>query len=434
MRVPARLLPGALAVLVAAPAAAQQADGAAQVIDRVVAVAGDSVVLESELAEDLLRYQAAGNPLPPDPEAREALRRDLVDQRVNELVLVQAALRDSVEVLPERLQAAVDREVAQRRRAFTTDAEFEAALAEQGLSLSEYRALLSGQLRRSLLVENYIGQVQATRTPPTIPEDEIRRFFEQSREALGERPATISFRQVVVAPEPTDSARQAALAEVAAVLEELRDGADFADVARRVSDDEGSRASGGDLGWFRQGQMLPDFERAAFSLPAGAVSGAVETAAGFHIIKVEKVRGPERQARHILIRPAISPEDQERAESLAQRIADQLRAGVPIDSLIEEHGDPSEQSRVGPYPIDQLPAPYDTALASVQADQVVGPIPLDGGMERKWAAVLVTDYSPAGPYTLDDVRTRIRERLQQQRLVEELIGELRERTFIDIRV
>lgn len=403
-------------------------------VDSVVAVAGDSVVLASEVTEELLRLAASGQPLPQDPTELGTLRREIVQQRVEELILLQAAERDSVIVEPAQIDQAVEREIAQRRRAFQSDAQFTAALAQQGLTMDTYRTALASQLGRSLRIQQYLSRKQRERPAPTITENEIRAYFDERRDRLGERPATISFRQVVIGPEPADSARQEALAEAGRLLDELREGADFAALARRHSDDVASAERGGDLGWFRQGEMLPEFERAAFGLPPGAISGAIETSAGIHIIKVEKARGPERQARHILIRPETSPQDVQRALETAERVAAALRAGAAIDSLIERYGDDSEQARVGPYPIDQLPPPYDQALAGSQQGSIIGPLELDQASEPKWSVVRVTATQPAGPYTLDDVRQRIREQLQQQKVFAEILEELKQRTYIELRV
>src|SRR5690606_19512324 len=136
-------------------------------------------------------------------------------------------------------------------------------------------------------------------------EAEARAHFDAQRANLGPRPATLSFEQVVVRPRPTDAAREAALAEAEEVLAQIRAGADFQEMARRHTDEPGGRERAGDLGWFRMGQMVPEFERVAFSLPPGMVSNVVETSFGFHIIKVERVKGGERQARHILFIPEM---------------------------------------------------------------------------------------------------------------------------------
>src|SRR5690606_40613438 len=134
-----------------------------------------------------------------------------------------------------------------------------------------------------------------------------------------------------VAPRASDSARAVARERALEILDELRRGGDFEALARRHSDDPGTKDQGGNLGWFRRGDMVPAFDSAAFSLPPGQLSGVVETNYGFHIIRVDRVRGSERQARAILIRPALTDAAIARAPELAAPGAERARAGAATE-------------------------------------------------------------------------------------------------------
>ena len=103
--------------------------------------------------------------------------------------------------------------------------------------------------------------------PPT--EDEIRRYYEESIGQQPPRPASVSFRQIVIRPEPAPEALERTRARADSVLLELREGADFEAAARRFSDDPGTAEQGGELGWFRRGLMVPEFEAVAFRLRPG---------------------------------------------------------------------------------------------------------------------------------------------------------------------
>lgn len=86
------------------------------------------------------------------------------------------------------------------------------------------------------------------------------------------------------------------------VLAKVKAGGKFADIAKEESQDPGSAENGGDLGYFGKGKMVPEFEKAAFALKVGQVSGLVKTTYGYHIIKVTAKKGKEIRASHILIR------------------------------------------------------------------------------------------------------------------------------------
>src|SRR5690606_33301 len=105
------------------------------------------------------------------------------------------------------------------------------------------------------------------------------------------------------------------------------------------SQDPGSAQLGGDLGWFRRGRMVQEFEDAAFSLGTNQVSDVVETEFGYHIIKLERTRPGERQGRHILIIPEKTDEDIERTRALAGQLVEAARQGAPMDSLYRAHSD-----------------------------------------------------------------------------------------------
>src|SRR5690606_8446654 len=123
-------------------------------------------------------------------------------------------------------------------------------------------------------------------------------------------------------------------------------------------------------GWFRRGDMVPQFDSAAFSLRPGELSGIVESSYGLHIIRVHRLRGAERQARHILSRPELTEADLERAAELAEQVAERLREGEAVEALAEQYGDPDERRRVESAR-DRLPPPYDTELADAPAGAVV---------------------------------------------------------------
>ena len=266
-----------------------------------------------------------------------------------------------------------------------------------------------------------------------MTEDEIQAFFEAQRASLGERPANVSFRQVIIHAEPSDSALAAARQEAEQVLTELREGADFEVLARRYSDDPGTREHGGDLGWFQRGRMVPEFENVAFALRPGQTSGIVKTDFGFHIIRVEKARGAERQARHILIRPELAEADLRGAKERADSVAAAASAGADMGTLARRYDTGADQSAVANAPLDRLPPAYTEAMGdSTTAGNVVGPFELDSPTGPEWAVVKVTDRQQSGSYTLDDVRERIRERLQEQKMIAQLVEELRGAMYVRI--
>jgi peptidyl-prolyl cis-trans isomerase SurA len=418
-------------------AASQPAPATAELVDRVVAVVGDSVILSLDVEEAIMALQAAGQTLPTDSAARARLRSEMLDSKISELLLLQAAFRDTVKVPDEQVEQELQQELAQRQKTFGTQEAFEAALRRENLSLLEYRAIRERDIRRGAMIQRYISQVERQRRAPSIREEEIRAYFEAQKARLGERPATVTFQQAIVVPQPSDTARANARKQAEDLLARIKAGEEFETLARRYSADPGSKEKGGDLGWFRRESMMTNFSNAAYALRTGEVSGLVETPFGFHIIKLEKVRAAERQARHILIQPSMTAEDAQHTRALADSLAASVKAGASIDSLSKIYSDPNEQAKVGPYPMDRLPEPYKTSLAGVPPGAVVGPLPLEAEIPgaEKFTIVKVLEVAQAGEYSLDDplLRSQVREQLQRQKLVAELVAELKKRNYIDIR-
>src|SRR5690606_7078725 len=263
-----------------ASATATQAQNARppELVDRVVAVVGDSVVLLSEVDEEIImRLASLGQPPPEDPAQFDRMRRQVLDNRISTLLFVQAAQRDSVQVPDDEVQRYVDAEIAQRQRAMGGEAALMRALAQQRLTLAEYRDILARDIRRELMVQRYVAVLQRQRRPPPVTDDEARACFAATQPNLRGRPETLTAERVVVAPRASGSARAGARERALEILDELRRGGDFEALARRHSDDPGTKDQGGNLGWFRRGDMVPAFDSAAFSLPPGQLSGEVET-------------------------------------------------------------------------------------------------------------------------------------------------------------
>jgi peptidyl-prolyl cis-trans isomerase SurA len=398
-------------------------------------VVGDSVVTNLDMEEALLGWESQTRQRrPTDPAQMTALARELLQGRIDQLLLLQAAVRDTtVRVADEQINARVDERLQQLQQQLGGAAALERELAASNLTMQSYRQTIFAQERRDALIRAYMQRLLTLRKPPAVSDEEIRDFFERNRESVGQLPASITYSQVVIPVTPSDTALQRTRAKADSILVRAREGEDFATLARQYSEDEGSGQLGGDLGWFRPGDMVSEFERAAYTLRPGEISAPVRTQYGWHIIKLERIRGPERNARHILIRPTVGEEDIARARQFADSVATLLRAGGDPERLANQLGEANVPTRVGPARRDSLPEPFRAQLADVQERQIVGPFQADFPDGPRWVVVRVEDLGEAREATVEDYRLVIQQQLAQQKLVDEILQELRRRTHIEIR-
>jgi len=415
----------------------------AQTLDRIVAVVGTRPILASQIEEEMVQQQAQGQPLPTDSAALAVLRRQVLDRLVELEILVQQAQRDtSIKVTDQEVLDQVEQTYQNVRKQFTSENDFRDQIRQARFgSIEEWRRWLADEQRRQLYAQRLIeAQRQKGKLRPIPPTDaQMREFWEQNREQQPKRPATVSFRQIVIKPVADSAARQRALQLAESLVVALRrPGADFAAAAKRFSSDSSSAAQGGELGWFRRGVMVKEFEDVAFRVRPGEITGPVETAFGFHIINVERTQPAEILARHILITPEVSAAQVAIARRRADSLHDVLaRPGMnaSFDSLAKIYADPQEAKLAEDAPLTDLPPEYQKIVSS---DTTVGlkPVIVEGADTRrtKFVVLEITARHAAGELSFDDVKIRIRQSLGDQLAIRHFIDQLRRQIYIDIRL
>jgi peptidyl-prolyl cis-trans isomerase SurA len=417
-------------------ATAQQAPAP---LDRIVAIVGTRPILASQVDEELVQLQAQGRPLPTDSAARAKLMRQMLDQMIEEELLVQQAQRDTtVKVSEQEVLDQVEQSYQNVRKQFASEVEFRDQLrAARFGSVEEWRRWLADAQRRTLYSRRLIeSQQQRGKLRPIPPTDaQMREFWDENKAAQPRRPATVSFRQIVIRPQ-ADSAANARARQIAdSLLVELRRGADFAAAAKRFSSDSASAAQGGELGWFRRGVMVKEFEDVAFRLRPGDISDLVATPFGYHIIKVERAQPAEILARHILIEADITPAQIAIARRLADSVHAALARGASFDSLARLYVDPQEPKLAEDAPLTQLSPEYQALLASDTTMGLKPVITVGADTPRpKFAVLNVTARHPEGELKFEDVKLRIRQTLGEQLAIRHYIDLLRRQTYIVIRM
>lgn len=406
-------------------------------IDRVVAVVGPTPILWSDVLFGI-GGRLRGQRPPSDPAEQRRLAEEMLNQLVNEEVLVQKARGDTtLKVTDADVNAQVDQAFKRVRDQFRTEGEFRDALRREAFANpDDYRKKLADDARRQEFQQRLIQKLKqdGRLSPLAVSEAEIAEGFARARAQLPRKPPTVAFRQLAVAPRPTEAARQKALAKILALYAQLQAGGDFETIAKRESQDEGSREVGGDLGWNRRGRMVPEFDNVMFRMLPGVVSQPVETTFGYHLIRVDRVQPAEVKARHILIQPAIDSADVALARLRADTAAALWRAGTPFDSLVARFHDASEdRGSIEPFDRTQLPERYQRALEGKGKGDIVGPfeVPDRRGVSKHFVLQVVS-ASDGGEYTLDEIKDRLREQRGQEKALERLLEGLKKEIHVTL--
>jgi peptidyl-prolyl cis-trans isomerase SurA len=408
-------------------------------LDQVVGVVGAHPITWYDLQERINMMRQEGRQVPSDSAGFLELARTVLNQMIDEEVLVQKAKELKVEVPDADLTNSVDRQFKQVRERFSSESEFRAQLQRAGLgSPEEYRRFLTEQLRRDELQRRVIDKLRqdGKLVQVSVTDAEVSESFERNKARLPRKEPTVTFRQIVMATQPSAAAKAVARAKAESLLAEVKRGGDFESIAKRESMDP-SKDVGGDLGWARRGQMVPAFEWWLFTLQPGQTSPVVETPFGFHIIRVDRVQPGEVKSRHILIRPTIDSADIVRGRQLADSLAASWKRGVSFDSLAKQHHDyasKEETSLLTPFPRPQLPESYQQALRDVKAgDIIVFQIPVANSAPKN-VVLQLQSAAEGGEFTLSDMRERIRDQLRQENSIRRLLDSLRRQTYVSVRL
>ena len=432
------------------PATPAAPPGAPVQLDAIIAVVGDVPITRFDLREALLAKIQRGEVKEPTDSASDAvLQHDVLDDLIQDELLIQKAKDLKIEVLDAEITPDVDRQVRDTRARFPNESEFRNALAKASLGTpEEYRRFLMEQFRRQMIRQKVLRKLNQDGkiVPINVTDAEISAEFEKAKEFIPKKPATVTFKQIVIAPTATAASREAARIKAEAVLAEIKAGADFEKIAKRESMDPQTRETGGDIGWARRGENVPEFDRWLFGTPfqaplaPGQLSPVFETPLGFHIVRVDRVQPGEVKSHQILIMPKIDSADFARASRLADSVAKLWANGTPFDSLARKYHDyagKEETSLLTPWVRDSLPPSYQKGFANKKANDITT-FQIPGSAFRpdvpKYVVAQLLTADEGGAQTLGELKAAIRSELAQRGGVRRYVDALRRQTYVSIRL
>ena len=277
---------------------------------------------EKELNIHLDRVLKQGQQLSEDQ--KEALKKDILDGLIERELLYQESQKTGIKV-DEKM---IDEQLTAIKKRFPSETEFKLALGKMGLTEYEVKTQITrGLAIRQLIEQQITSKIVITDLETKAYYDNNPQMFKQSAQVKA------SHILIKVDAGATDAQKAEARKKIDTVQQKIKDGGDFAALAREYSEGP-SKTRGGDLGYFRRGQMVKPFEEAAFNMKTDEVSGIVETRFGYHIIKVYDKK-PAQTLAYTDVKDKLNQRmKQQKVEKDASRYINQLKKDAKIKKYI----------------------------------------------------------------------------------------------------
>jgi peptidyl-prolyl cis-trans isomerase SurA len=309
----------------------------AQSIDKIEAVLGDEIILTSEIESQYLQYLSQGNIK--STEIRCQIVEDLLFQKL----LVNQAKLDSLVVSNDE----VEDEVNKRLSYFETQLGSVQKVEDYfGKSKANIKLELGKVIKDQFMAQKM--QTKLTSSLKVTPAEVKESYALLSDAEIPTMPTQVEVAQIVIKPEITDDQKDNIREKLNNFRDRVYNGEDFKMLATLYSDDPGSAIKGGELGFVNRGDLVPEFERAAFRLKEGEISKVVESQFGYHIVQLIERRGEQINVRHILIKTKVTATALHAAKLKMDNIAKEINEEtITFDQAVSEYSDDENKSNGG---------------------------------------------------------------------------------------
>ena len=278
--------------------------------------------LDRAVALAIQRSQRTGQPL--DASQLPKLKEDILNRLIGGELLYQASVKEGTTVNEKELNDKFD----QWKKGFPSEDEFKKSLKQWNID----EATMKRDLKKAMTIEEFIKKKFADKT--VVPESEIKAYYDSNPQYF-QQPEQVRASHILIKVEPDakEEDKAAALGKIKDVQKKLKEGAKFDALAKEYSEGP-SKDKGGDLGYFRRGQMVKPFEEKAFSLKPGEVSDVVETQFGYHLIEVVDVK-PASVVPFSEVKERIQKFlQQQKTQAEMFKYIDELRKSAKIETFL----------------------------------------------------------------------------------------------------
>ncbi|MDJ0363679.1 peptidylprolyl isomerase [Hymenobacter sp. H14-R3] len=391
-----------------------------QILDGIIVKVDNQIILRSDVESIMAQEQsrAQGKPLPPD------LRCKILQSLVLNKLMIARAEVDSVTVTDAQVGSELDRRMNYFVQQVGSEKKLEEMYNKPVRALKEdLRGQVHDQLVQQKMQEQISGKVAVTPR-------EVKDYFDKvPKDSIPYFSTEVEVGQIVIPAQVNDKAKQDAIAQLNDLRGRILAGESFETLAKQFSQDPGSGAQGGYLGFFKKGELVPEYEAASRKLEPGQMSPVVESQFGFHLIQFIERKGDSYSTRHILLKPATGTADASVAATKLTRIRTQiLKDSISFAKAAKDFSTDKGTSGNGGLlanrqdggsrmPLDKLDPAIFFIIDTMKVGHITPPMPYrtDDGKEAMRILYLKSNIPPHQANLLDDYQKISQAALSQKK-------------------
>ena len=311
-------------------------------LDRVASVVENKIVLMSDvvLAANAVAAQQKINPNT-NPSIYKKLLEDSRESMVEQLLIIEMAEQDSVEILDKDVDKALNQQI---ENIISQAGGKEQAEAVLGKKISEFKRSYRDDMRGKLLAEKYTSSLTSS---ISISRGDVVDFYNTYKDSLPSFPTLYKTHHILLEIKPSEKSQKTAYEKTLNIKKEIIQGLSFEEAAKKYSSDPGSKDEGGNLGYVSRGVFVDEFEKVVFTVEKNKLTDPVKTKYGYHLIEVLERTGEKVLARHILIRNEITDFDKKETYEKAITIKGDIKSFDDFYKAAQEFSDDKTSNSSG---------------------------------------------------------------------------------------
>lgn len=399
-----------------------------EVIDRIAAIVGNEIILESEIVQ-LVSQQKMYGATQPD----STIRKEILNGLISTKVIYDIAQKDTTITVDEK---EVENELSDRINNIISRIGGEKALEEKyNTSVAKLKSEYRPEITKSLFVEKL---KQKRLYKEKISKPEVEAFFKEFRDSLPDIKETVALSQLFISFDSKSNRDEATIKELLRIKDLiLKDSITFEDAAKKYSADPGSAVNGGDLGLTFRDDLVPEYGSAAYNLEPGQISQPVKSEFGFHLIKLQEKVGEKIRSSHILLKPEIAQENDQAALNKITVIADSIaNKFMTFEECVKKYSD-DEKSKatngmIGNMLFDDLDQSFKDAFLNLKSGDISKPVK----QEKGYSVFKIMDRETAHKVELNRDFAKLKEwalNRKREKAIQKWVEELKKNVYIEIK-